>query len=107
MRCCPNSNVHRIDKSAQVNARDGDRYERLNERDGLAADRRKDGAEGFVAPDHFVQSTLEDIQVERSVNSDRNRNVICVAALLELIEEPESLLREGEWGLFGPGCALL
>ncbi|OEZ49779.1 hypothetical protein DUGA6_62640 [Duganella sp. HH105] len=54
----------------------------------------KAGTQGFVAAHDLVQRALQRRHVELSVQADRRRNIVERAARLELVEEPQALLRE-------------
>ncbi|OEZ60786.1 hypothetical protein DUGA6_30110 [Duganella sp. HH105] len=51
-------------------------------------------AQGFMAAYDLVQRALQRRRVELSVQADRRRNIVERAARLELVEEPQALLRE-------------
>ncbi|OEZ46371.1 hypothetical protein DUGA6_63690 [Duganella sp. HH105] len=54
----------------------------------------KAGTQGFVAAYDLVQYPLQSRHVELSVQTDRRRNIVERASRLELVEEPQALLRE-------------
>ncbi|OEZ95777.1 hypothetical protein DUGA2_64460 [Duganella sp. HH101] len=54
----------------------------------------KAGTQGFMAAYDLVQCTLKGRHVELSIQTDRRRNIVERAARLELVEEPQALLRE-------------
>src|SRR5262249_55050110 len=52
------------------------------------------GPERLVAADHLVERSLKRVGIEGAIDPDRQRDVVERATRLELIEEPEPLLRE-------------
>ena len=63
---------------------------------GPTALRREGGAEGLVPLHERVERPLERVHVEAPAKADRARDVVRDAPGVELIEEPEPLLGEGE-----------
>ena len=57
---------------------------------------RKYGSENFVAPDDLVQAALQRGDVKRPRHAHCTRNVIEIAGGIELVDEPQPLLRKRE-----------
>ena len=60
----------------------------------FAAILNKRGAQDFMPPQEFVQSTFQRRYVERTSQLQRDRDVVVGALWFELIQEPQSFLRE-------------
>src|SRR6185295_12616344 len=63
------------------------------------------GAQGLVAAHDLAQGALHHFRVELAVDPERLRDVVFRALRLEVVEEPEALLRKGERKRL-PGAAL-
>src|SRR5204862_61727 len=90
--------------------RQGQREARGDDLDRESVAGAEGGAERLVAADDLVEDPAERRDVERAVDAEGQRDVVQRAARLELVEEPEPLLRErrGEGavaGTIGPGSA--
>ena len=62
----------------------------------LALGRPEGGAQRLVAPHDLVQAAAQSLRVERAPQAQRGRDVVEGAAGLELVEEPQTLLGEGQ-----------
>ena len=62
---------------------------------GTANPRGEDRSQRLVPANEFREALLERRHVQRSLDADRPRDVVGVAAQLKLIQEPQSLLGEG------------
>jgi hypothetical protein len=83
-------------RTAQVDARQGERSRRLDALDRPATLAREDGAQRLVAAHHLAQRALQGLRVEPPVQPEGDRHVVDGARGLQLVEEPEPLLRPGE-----------
>src|SRR5579862_4441385 len=72
---------------------------------GLIVDDRERCPQRFMTPHELIQTPLQGGQVQRAGQPLRTRNVIERGSRLELIQEPEPLLSEGEEGGAGLGTA--
>src|SRR5689334_22049955 len=63
---------------------------------GLCVDGRKTRAQSFVSPDDFIQRSLHRISLQTTTQSHSDGNVVERAAWLQLVKEPETLLRKRE-----------
>src|SRR5690349_24584276 len=63
---------------------------------GLCVDRWKTRAQSFVSPDDFIQRSLHRINLQTTTQSHSDGNVVERAARLQLMKEPETLLRKRE-----------
>src|SRR5205823_6593219 len=61
-----------------------------------AADRRESRAQALVARDDLAEAPLEGRLVEPPAQATRDRDVVRTGRRLELLQEPEPLLRERE-----------
>ena len=66
--------------------------------DGPAAGHGEGGAQGLVTPDHLVQGRLQEGEVEPPLEAHGGGEAPGRAAGVELVQEPEPLLGEGEGG---------
>ncbi|KYF98019.1 hypothetical protein BE20_03765, partial [Sorangium cellulosum] len=81
----------------EVDEGEGPRLRRAVEAlDRAAVDGVQRGAQDLVPPDHLRDRAGERLRVERAAQAERRRHVVRGALRLELIEEPEPLLRERE-----------
>ncbi|GMU10017.1 hypothetical protein ASNO1_62710 [Corallococcus caeni] len=69
---------------------------RVDVLDGLARVRVEGGAQGLVTVDERVEGSLQGGDVSRTLQAQRVRHVVRGRSGLELIEEPQALLREGQ-----------
>jgi hypothetical protein len=67
-----------------------------DELDGAAVDGREVSAKRLVALDEEEKGLLESVTVEGPVDTEDGGDVVGGAAGLELVEEPQALLGEGE-----------
>src|SRR2546423_1608548 len=81
----------------QVNLFDGHMGRRRDLLIRMTVNRRKAGAENFMAPDDFIQSSGKGFNVQGAFQAQQRRNVVHAASRLNLIQEPEPLLRERKW----------
>src|ERR1043166_196817 len=68
-------------------------------------DHGEGGAQGFMAPQDFGDASLQYRHVEWTGEFDAHMYVVERALGLELIEEPDPLLGEGQWRWSGVGAA--
>jgi hypothetical protein len=81
----------------EVEHRQVNRSGRMNDLGRLSVHHREAGAQHFVPADDLVERPMEDREVERPADPDRDLEVVGdVAASGELVEKPDPLLREGE-----------
>src|SRR5437588_9508306 len=83
-------------QSAQVD--DCQRHERGRGDDlnWLAVNRAEGCAQNFVPAHNLCDGAFQRCNVEAPLEANRNRNVVGVVARVQLLEEPQSLLREGQ-----------
>jgi hypothetical protein len=81
-------------EGSQVNAREFNRQLRRDDLRRLAFDLGEARAQRFVARDHSVERALKRRHVEPSAQADGGRHVVSRALRLQLLQEPEALLRE-------------
>ncbi len=58
---------------------------------------REDRAQALVPGEHVCQRTVERFPVEGAGQPDRQRDVVRGGQALDLVEEPQPALREGQW----------
>src|SRR5947209_12118037 len=63
---------------------------------GLAIDRRKGGAQGFMTLDQLVEALLQSLPVQPSLQAQRQRDIIKGAVGVQLSQEPQTLLSKRE-----------
>ena len=69
---------------------------RRNYLDGLAVSEVKGSAQSLVTPNNLAERFFQRDCVESSLQQDGAHEVVSRIAWFELIEKPESLLREGQ-----------
>ena len=67
---------------------------RSNRLNGLRVDGRKTRTQTFVPPDDFIQRPLHRINLQTTAQSHGDGNVVERAGRLQLMKEPEALLRK-------------
>src|SRR6185369_11482574 len=67
---------------------------RSNRLHGLGVHRGKTRAQTFMSPDDFIQRSPHRINLQVTTQSHRDGNVVERATRLQLMKEPETLLRE-------------
>ncbi len=83
-------------QGAQVHHRERQGDGRVDELHRLAVARGEGGAQRFVATHHLGERLLETGHVGHALQAQREGHVVGRRARLELVDEPQSLLREGQ-----------
>jgi hypothetical protein len=73
-----------------------ERIGRIDDLERASVHRREAGSQGLVPIDDRAKTRLERVHVERTAQTIRGRDVVRRAVGLELIDEPEPLLRKGQ-----------
>ena len=81
-------------RGGEVDSLNGKRGGGRNDLHGSSVFAAKRGTQYFVTPDNFGERALQRLDIQLSLEAYSTGNVIDSAAGLQLIEEPESLLRE-------------
>src|SRR5690348_12080734 len=63
----------------------------------MTVNHRKAGAENFMAADDFIQSSGKGFNVQCALQTHQRWNMVYATSRLNLIQEPEPLLRERQW----------
>src|SRR5947207_10814181 len=79
---------------AQINEWHAYRLCRYNDLHGQIAGSRKACAQYFVSPDDFTQCLLKCMDVEFAIKAHGERNVVLSSCRIELVLNPEPLLRK-------------
>ncbi len=87
----------------QVHGRERHRELRGNDLDGARGLGVEGGAQGLVALDERVEAALQGRDVQLALHPDHGRDVVRRASRLELVEEPQPLLGEGQGQGLRPG----
>ncbi len=86
----------RLRQRRQVRHRDGHRAGRQRGRHDAVVARAEHGAQHLVAAHHLGQGALQRGHVQRAADAHCLRDVVGGAPRLQLVDEPEPLLREGQ-----------
>src|SRR4051794_18044906 len=81
-------------RCAQIDYRKKPLLERSNDLNRLAVGRRKGRAQNVVSPDNFIETFFEKARLDFSGKSQDDGQVIGIAAGLDLIDQPQALLRK-------------
>ena len=73
----------------------------------LAVNRAEGCAQNFVPAHNLCEGAFQRGNVEAPLEANRNRNVVGVVARVQLLEEPQSLLRERQLKLVALYCGSL
>jgi hypothetical protein len=78
----------------EIVQREGELQGRGDQLAGLPVEEGEGSAEGFVAVDDLIEAGGDGVDLEGPVEFEGGGNVVGGAARLELVQEPEPLLRE-------------
>jgi hypothetical protein len=88
--------THRRREICQVHQRQVPRRGRLDDLDGPIGPRLEGGAQRLMTADDLVECGGKRREIERPFQPDHSGNAVACAARLELVQEPEPFLGEGE-----------
>src|SRR5580698_5944751 len=81
---------------AQIDGRNMERIRCTNELDRPAVDRGEGRAQNFMPPHDLGECPLEHVRIQSTLDPDGPRHVVRGTARVELVDEPDALLRIGQ-----------